>query len=65
MSWEQTLTEKAAELELIASWASQTNFGRVRDLCRQAKHELLEEVDRRTALAFERPPDALPRRLAT
>ncbi len=46
-SWNKVLAEKASELELIASWASVTQYGRVRDLCREARSILLAEIARR------------------
>lgn len=46
MSWTNTVIQKIAELELIASWASQTNLGRARDFCRQAQAELKYELKR-------------------
>lgn len=44
--WRQVLREKISELELIASWASMTNFGSVRDSCREAKYVLNQELKR-------------------
>lgn len=44
--WRKVLREKMSELELIASWASMTNFGRVRDSCREAKDVLRQEIKR-------------------
>lgn len=44
--WERTIREKIAGLELIASWASTTNFGTVRDLCRKAQYELHQYLRR-------------------
>ena len=41
-SWNQVVEEKISELELIASWASQTNYGEVRDYCRRAIADLKE-----------------------
>lgn len=46
MSWKQTVSDKISELEMIASWASQTNLGRVRDYCRMATAELKHELKR-------------------
>ena len=45
-SWINTLTEKVNELELIASWASIVEYGKVRDYCRKAKYELVEKIRR-------------------
>ncbi len=44
--WIRILEQKQTELELIASWASQVNLGKVRDYCREAKFELVEEISR-------------------
>lgn len=44
--WLAVLRGKQQDLELIASWASIAGYGRVRDLCRQAKAELQWEIDR-------------------
>ncbi len=46
-SWNKVLAEKANELDWIASWASVTQYGRVRDLCREARSILLAEIGRR------------------
>lgn len=46
MSWIEVLREKQTELRLIASWASQTGHNKVRDLCRQAEHDLAVELER-------------------
>ena len=46
MSWNDTLREKIIDLELIASWASQVNLGRVRDAIRHATYELRQELER-------------------
>lgn len=47
--WVDTLNGKIAELELVASWASMTNYSRVRDLCREASAELVESLKRHKA----------------
>ena len=47
--WDDVLHEKASDLDLIASWASQVGMGDVRDLCRQAAHRLRQEAQRRSA----------------
>lgn len=44
-SWRAVLLDRIGELELIASWASQVGYGRVRDLCRMAIAELREKID--------------------
>ena len=44
--WINALREKATELEIIASWASLVNLGKVRDACRIAKSEILSEIKR-------------------
>lgn len=46
MSWEDTIRNKMADLNLIASWAAITNLGRVRDYCRSASYELRLELER-------------------
>lgn len=46
MAWTDTLRGKVHELELIASWASQVNLGRVRDHIRMATAEIQDEVAR-------------------
>ena len=45
-AWIAVLREKISDLELIASWASVTQFGSVRDHCRQASFALSQEIDR-------------------
>ena len=45
MSWEEAVEEKIRQLELIASWASMTDFGKVRDLCRIAQSELKKHLE--------------------
>ena len=66
MSWTGTLRENISELDLIASWASITQFDRVRDLCRLASAELKREVERLQANDEpEIPPSADPKILDT
>ena len=50
MDWIKVLREKQAELELIASWASQVDLRLVRDYCRSAAFELKKEISFRTEL---------------
>ena len=45
-AWIAVLREKISDLELIASWATVTQFGNVRDHCRQASFALSQEIDR-------------------
>jgi len=44
--WLNTLHRQIQDLTLIASWASQTNLGRVRDHIRHAIYELQSEIER-------------------
>lgn len=44
-TWRNTILSQIQDLEMIASWASITNFGRVRDLCRLAQAELKRELE--------------------
>ena len=44
--WSSTIRSQMNQLDLIASWASQVQLGRVRDLCRQASAELKHELER-------------------
>ena len=46
MDWKDVLREKISELELIASWGSQTGHGSVRDHCRSASSDLKRELER-------------------
>jgi hypothetical protein len=48
--WLDVLREKASELSLIASWASQVGLGRVRDYCRNAECEVRDEIKRQEAM---------------
>lgn len=50
--WSDTVREKIRELEAIATWASMTNFGGVRDYCRLASSALKFELER--AVEIER-----------
>lgn len=50
MSWEDTLREKISDLELIASWASIVNLGRVRDHIRHATADLKKELEHRESM---------------
>jgi hypothetical protein len=43
--WSDEVRKKISDLELIASWASQVNLGRVRDAIRNATAELRRELD--------------------
>lgn len=46
VAWKQVVESEINKLELIASWASQVNLGRVRDYCRLAQAELRIEARR-------------------
>ncbi len=46
MKWVSVLNDRMNELEIIATWASLTNLGRVRDACRLAICELKQEKER-------------------
>lgn len=58
MNWSDVVRRQMHDLNLIASWASQVQLGRVRDLCREAVAELQYELDR--AISIESSKDPTP-----
>lgn len=46
-NWTTELQKQIAYLELIASWASQVGYGRVRDHIRMATYELRQQIKMR------------------
>ena len=59
MAWSDIVRSQMHQLNLIASWASQVQMGRVRDLCRKASAELNHELERLEATS-PTPPAAAP-----
>lgn len=44
--WSECVRQQRQALESVASWASQVNLGRARDLIREASYELKKEEER-------------------